>query len=153
MSSQSPQVYFGLILHTVVGQAFGAAGYALEDSPTQQAGGRFRYAKALPDGLKAFIEFQMLHYIEGRPSIFRVTLTRTDQLSPALPSQHPRYAQRDLSALVVEDFGVSILPAPGHWWQYHNVDELGRALAEAGHLIVGYGIPWLAGDLTPPQGK
>jgi hypothetical protein len=151
MSSQSPQIYFGMILHTVVGQALGAAGYALEDSPTQQAGGRFRYVKKLPDGLNAFIEFQMLHYIEGRPSLFRMTLTRTDQLSPTLSSSHPRHAQRDLSTLVVQDFGVHILPSAGHWWQYHNVDELGKALAEAGHLIVGYGIPWLSGDLVPPE--
>jgi hypothetical protein len=139
-----------MILHTVVGQAFGAAGYALDESSTQQAGGRFRYVKRLPAGLNAFIEFQMLHYIEGRPSLFRVTLTRTDQLSAALPSQHPQYAQRDLSTLVVEDFGVSILPSAGHWWQYRTTDELGKALAEAGHLIVGYGIPWLNGDLMPP---
>jgi hypothetical protein len=30
------------------------------------------------------------------------------------------------------------------------MDELGKALAEAGHLVIGYGIPWLAGDLVPP---
>jgi hypothetical protein len=30
--------------------------------------------------------------------------------------------------------------------------ELGRALGEAGSLAVGYGMPWLSGDLTPPAG-
>ena len=25
------------------------------------------------------------------------------------------------------------------------------ALAEAGHLIIGYGMPWLSGDLLPPN--
>jgi hypothetical protein len=149
--SQNPQEYFGLLLRTVVGQAFGAAGYSLEDSSAQQAGGRFRYAKRLENGLLAFIEFQMLHYIEGRPSLFRVTLTRTDQPSPALPSQHPQFARRDLSTLVVEDFGVPILPSAGHWWQYRDVTELGNGLAEAGHLVVGYGMPWLSGELLPPE--
>jgi hypothetical protein len=152
MTSQSPQAYFGMILHTVVGQAFGAAGYSLEDSPTQQAGGRFRYAKTLENGLNGFVEFQMLHYIEGSPALFKVTLTRTDQPTPALPSQHPKYAQRDLSALVVEDFGVNILPSADHWWQFRDTASLGKALAEAGHLVVGYGIPWLAGELQPPKG-
>jgi hypothetical protein len=152
MTEPSPQDYFGLVLQTVVGQAFGAAGYVLDDNPTQQAGGRFRYSRRLEDGLNAFIEFQMLHYIEGRLALFKVILTRTDQPTPAQPSQHPRYAQRDLSALVVQDFGVAILPSADHWWQYHNTTELGKALAEAGHLIVGYGMPWLAGELMPPEG-
>ena len=149
--SQNPQEYFGLVLRTVVGQAFGAAGYVLEDSPAQQAGGRFRYVKALENGLKTFIEFQMLYYTEGRPALFRVTLTRSDQSSPVQPSQHPQYAQRDLSTLVVQDFGVPILPSAGHWWQYRDVTELGNGLAEAGHLVVGYGMPWLSGDLMPPE--
>lgn len=152
MSESSPQGYFGMVLQTVVGQAFSAAGYALEDSPTQQAGGRFRYAKQLENGLNAFIEFQMLHYIDGRPALFKVTLSRTDQPSPAMPSQNPQATQRDLSTLVVEDFGVPILPSADHWWQYRDTTELGNALAETGHLIVGYGMPWLAGELMPPKG-
>jgi hypothetical protein len=149
--SQTPQAYFGMLLQTVVGQAFNAAGYKLDGSPTQQAGGRFRYHKLLDNGLNTFIEFQMLHYIEGRPALFKVTLTRTDQPTPAQASSHPQFAQRDLSALVVTDFGVPILPSPDHWWQYSDTTELGNALAEAGHLIVGYGLPWLAGELTPPE--
>jgi hypothetical protein len=56
--------------------------------------------------------------------------------------------RRDLSALVVEDFGVAILPSGKHWWTYQDTQTLGHALAEAGHLIVGYGMPWLSGDLT-----
>lgn len=47
---------------------------------------------------------------------------------------------------VVEDFGVAILPSADHWWQFRDVTGLGRALAEAGYLVVGYGLPWLAGD-------
>lgn len=154
---QSAQAYFRMLLLTVVGQAFTAAGYELEENIMQQAGGRFRFVKALANDLLGFIEFQVLVYSEnewvsGAPSRFRVMLIRTDQPSPYAASDHPQHAQRNLSALVVEDFGVAILPSADHWWTFRGTEELGKALAEAGHLIVGYGIPWLAGDLRPPSG-
>lgn len=138
-----PQEYFRTILVTVVGQAFGAAGYHLTESPLKWAGGQYRFEKTLADGARAAIEFQHLVYADtewssGQPSRFRVKLTHTDGRT------------RDLSALVVDDFGVKILPSAAHWWTYHNTDTLGHALAEAGHLIVGYGIAWLEGTLTPP---
>ena len=63
-----------------------------------------------------------------------------------------RIWQRTLSALVVDDFHVDILPSADHWWTFSNTDDLGRALAEAGHLVIGYGMPWLAGELEPPSG-
>jgi len=156
MNTQSPHEYFRLILLTVVGQAFGAAGYALEDSPVKQAGGLFRFAKALDGGLYGFIEFQLLNYIDsqwssGVPSRFRVNLIRSDQPSSTAPSRHSSYARRTLSALVVDDFGVEILPSSDHWWTFASTDQLGKALAEAGHLVVGYGMPWLSGDLVPPS--
>ncbi len=148
MNTDSPQDYFKLILLTVVRGAFEAAGYALTDSPTQHAGGLFRFRKALDDGLFAFIEFQHLHYVEGSPSRFRVTLTRTDNAGGAA-SDHPAYVRKTLSELVVRDFGVAILPSADHWWTFQNVDQMGKALGEAGHLVVGYGMPYLAGDLVP----
>ncbi|MCB9457273.1 MAG: hypothetical protein H6671_14910 [Anaerolineaceae bacterium] len=143
--SQSPQEYFRLLLLTVVGQAFGAAGYELDERPVQWAGGQFRFAKMLDSGQRAVIEFQLLAYTDTEyaarnPSRFRVTLSRGNGL------------HRTLSALVVEDFGVAILPSADHWWTFADTETLGRALAEAGHLIVGYGLPWLAGELTPPLG-
>jgi hypothetical protein len=154
LNNQSPQEYFRLILVTVVGQAFSAAGYMLEERPMQWAGGLFRYSKPLPNGLYAFIEFQLLAYVDsewsaGQPSRFRVTLIRSD--SPAVaPSTHALYMRRTLSALVVQDFGVAILPAADHWWTFRDTESLGHTLAEAGHLAVGYGMPWLAGELAPP---
>jgi hypothetical protein len=150
MESQSPQEYFRLILLTVVGQAFSAAGYELENRPMQWASGLFRFAKALDNGLHGFIEFQLLYYAENSPSRFQVILTRTDQPNPNAASRHPDYVRRTLSQLVVDDFGVAILPAPDHWWTYSNTNELGHALGEAGSLAVGYGMPWLSGDLLPP---
>lgn len=130
------------MLLTVVGQAFTAAGYQLEQAPLKWAGGQFRFSAALASGLTATIEFQHLPYTDtewssGVPSRFRVTLMRSDGV------------RRDLSALVVEDFGVAIVPSGKHWWTYRTVTELGRALGEAGSLAVAYGMPWLAGELSP----
>lgn len=155
--SQTTPEYFRSLLLTVAGQAYSAAGYQLEALPVQWAGGKFTFMKALPDGLYAFIIYQLLTYTDtewaaGQPSRFRVELVRSDQPRPQATTVHPQAARRDLSALVVEDFGVAILPSSAHWWTFHTAQELGQALAEAGHLVVGYGIPWLAGDLTPGSG-
>jgi hypothetical protein len=137
------QSAFRDLLLTVVGQAFDAAGYALDEQPLKWAGGQFRFSADLPDGLTATLEFQHLAYQDtewssGMPSRFRVTAARSDGL------------RRDLSTLVVTDFGVAILPSDKHWWTYRSISDLGRALAEAGSLAVAYAMPWLSGDLTPP---
>jgi hypothetical protein len=149
--------HFRMILETVLGQVFAATGYTLEESPVKQAGGLFRYRKALAGGLYAFIEFQMLYLPSSEwsaavKSRFRVTLIRSDQPDAQLPSAHPQAARKTLSALIVNDFGVAILPNADYWWMFDNTESLGKALAEAGHLIIAYGVQWLAGELTPPSG-
>lgn len=151
-SRQGALDYFRQVLVTVVGQAYAAAGYTLIDDPVRWAGGKFRFSASLPDDLYGFIDYQTLIYADTdyaarMPSRFRVMLTRSDHPGGG-PSDHPQYVQRTLSQLVVTDFGVAILPDADHWWTFHDTDSLGKALAEAGHLAVGYGIPWLAGDLT-----
>ena len=154
--NQTPQDYFRTLLLTVLGQALDAAVYTLEENPTQWAGGRFRFQAQLETEMYGFIEFQLLNYMDsewsaGIPSRFQVTLIRSDQAAPRPPSDHPHYALRSLSELVVRDFGVAILASADHWWSFRSTETLGGALAEAGHLIVGYGIPWLAGTLQPPS--
>lgn len=129
---------FRLLLLTVLGQALGAAGYQMTDEPVAEAAGRFQFAAA---GERR-IEFQLLagtasEWAPQMPSRFRVTLFRG-----ALG--------RSLAALVVEDFGVAILPSADHWWSWRDSSEAGAALADAGHLLVGFGLPWLAGELEPP---
>lgn len=153
---QTEQEYFKSILVTVVGQAFTAAGYELEERPMQWAHGLFRFVKRFDDDTYGFIEFQLLAYVDTEwadhaPSRFNVTLTRSDKRNPRSATDWSGYARRDLGTLIVEDFGVAILPSGNHWWTYENINELGHTLGEAGHLIVGYGIPWLAGDLQPPS--
>lgn len=156
LSERQPMnTLFHELLVTVVGQAYQAAGYALEDNTMQQIGGKFRWHKPLADGWHAFIDYQVLVYTDTEhaprtPSRFRITLTRS-QTRDARPSPHPRYATRTLSTLVVKDFGVAILPSPDHWWTFQDMHTLGKALAEAGHLVVGYGIGWLEETLTPPK--
>jgi hypothetical protein len=153
MATNNPQEYFRVILLTVVGQAYSAAGYALQEKPMQWAGGMFRFHKDFEDGWHGFIDYQLLAYVETewashQPSRFKVTLTRTDQANGIL-SQSAGAFQRDLSALVVEDYGVAILPSGNHWWTFTTTDEMGKALAEAGHLVIGYGMPTLSGELNP----
>lgn len=150
-AEQSPQDYFRLVLLTVVGQAFDAAGYQLDEKPIQWANGLFRFSKRLDDDLYGFIEFQLLHYTEGGPSRFTVIVTRSDQPNARAASDHPASVRKSLSELVVTDFNVAILPSPDHWWPFNNTDELGRALGEAGSLAVGYAMPWLSSDLEPPS--
>ena len=145
---QAAQDYFRTLLQTVAGQAFAAAGYQLRHAPLQWAGGKFSFVKAFADGSRASIDFQTLVYSDTAwsgcaPSRFRVMLTLSRDGEPA--------TQRSLSQLVVIDFGVGILPSADHWWTYADTDSLGKALAEAGHLAVGYGMPWLAGELIPPR--
>ncbi len=151
---QDAHEQFKAILLTVVGQAFQAAGYTLEQSPLKWASGVFRFRKVLDDGLYAFIEFQLLvvqasEWSGGKGSQFRVTLIRSDKPNASATSDHPQFVRKTLSELVVTDFGVAILPSADHWWGFKTVEDMGNALAEAGHLVVGYGLPWLAGDLNP----
>ena len=132
-----------------------------KNAPPNGAGGLFRFAKPLDLGqesevLNAFIEYQLLAYTDTMwasrsPSRFRVTLTRTHQPTPRQPSAHADFLQRDLGTLVTQDFGVAILPGADYWWTFTNTDELGKALAESGHLIIGFGMPWLSGELQPPS--
>ncbi len=145
---QAAQDYFRTLLRTVLGQAFAAAGYRLAQAPLQWAGGKFRFVKPFEDGSQGMIDFQALVYSDSAwssaaPSRFRVQLARS-QAGNIL-------AARSLSQLVVADFGVLILPSADHWWAYSDTDSLGKALAEAGHLAIGYGMPWLAGELSPPS--
>ncbi|MCY4464765.1 MAG: hypothetical protein OXE46_04440 [Chloroflexi bacterium] len=144
---QAAQDYFRTLLRTVVGQAFTAAGYQLENAPLQWAGGKVRFVTTFEDGHRGTIDFQTLVYSDsawsaGAPSRFRVHLTRFHAGN--------LLASRSLSQLVVVDFGIKILPSADHWWTYTDTDSLGKALAEAGHLAIGYGMPWLAGELLPP---
>ncbi|MDE2750702.1 MAG: hypothetical protein OXI34_17220 [Chloroflexota bacterium] len=151
---QAGQDYFRTLLQTVVGQAFSAAGYHLRENPYQRAGGKYRFLKDFHDGYFGLIDFQALVYSNtmwsaGAPSRFKVQLTRSPDRH-GMARDNTGYATRGLGQLVVEDFAVAILPAADHWWSFQDTDSLGAALAEAGHLIIGYGIPWLAGDLVPP---
>lgn len=143
----SGQAHFRSILTMVVGQAYQAAGYDLEHAPIQWVGGKYRFLKKA-DNATLTMDYQVLiytanEYVAGMPSRFRVMLTRTTNDKAPIT--------RSLNALVVSDFGVAILPEADYWWQFTDTTSLGKALAEAGHLAIGYAIPWLDGTLIPPN--
>jgi hypothetical protein len=126
-----------------------AAGYVLQDNPTHQSRGLFRYRKALADGVYAYVEFQLLYYPIGGPSRFRVNLLRSTGADARSPGDCAGKVDTTLGRLLWEDFGVRQLSGPEHWWLFNNPTELGYAIAEAGTLLFGFGIPWLEGNLEP----
>lgn len=161
MNSREANENFRMLLQMVLGQALVAAGYELMQNEIKESGGRYIFWKQFSEntptlqGLYAFIEFQNLSYVSSEwapraASRFTVYLTRSDADLPHLPSLDPDFAHCMLSELVVRDFSVAILPTAQFWWPYHGRTELCDALSEAGHLLIGYGIPWLDDELTPP---
>jgi len=145
----TPQAIFGNVLQTVAGQALTAAGYQLQDNAMHQSRGLFRYRKTREDGVSLYIEFQMLYYQGGGPSRFRVNLLRNTGADARSPSQYVDRIDTTLGKLVWDDFGVRQLSGPDHWWTFNSPYELGFAIAEAGKLLFGFGIPWLEGTLQP----
>jgi hypothetical protein len=135
----------------VAGQALAAAGYVLQDNPTHQSRGLFRYRKMLPDAISVYVEFQLLFYTVGGPSRFRVNLLRNTGADARSPSGYDEKVDTTLAKLLWDDFGVRQLSGPEHWWLFSNPTELGYAIAEAGKLLFGFGIPWLEGALYPDQ--
>ena len=123
----------------------------MQDNPTHQSRGLFRYRKSLADGVSAYVEFQLLYYPIGGPSRFRVNLLRNTGPDARSPSDYADKVDTTLGRLLWEDFGVRQLSGPEHWWLFNNPTELGYAVADAGKLLFGFGIPWLEGTLQPDQ--
>lgn len=147
----TPQDSFGQLLQMVVGEAFTAAGYKLQNNPTHQSRGLFRFQKALDDDISAYIEFQLLYYPGGGPSRFRVNLLRNRGPDARITSNDDKRVEIALTKLLWEDFDVQQLSGPDHWWLFNNSYDLGHAIAEAGKLIIGFGMPWVEGTLKPDQ--
>ena len=147
-----------------MGQVLSSAGYEFVNQPLQAAGGKFTFWKQFTEekpmlqGLYSYVEFQHLVYVSSEwapnaASRFSIILTRSDSEQAQLASEDPDYLRCSLSELVVQVFGVSVLPSANHWWHYRDQDELATTLVEAGHLLVGYGLPWLEDDLKPSTAR
>lgn len=145
-AANTPQALFQQMLETVTGQAFAAAGYTLQDNALHQSRGLFRYAKALPGGMTAYIEFQLLHYQQGGPSRFRVNLLRSAGADARAGSADSK-TETTLARLLWDAFGVEQLGSPDHWWLFRNTYELGHSIAEAGKFMFAFAVPWLEGEL------
>jgi hypothetical protein len=156
-SPVTPQAIFGQTIEAVAGQAFAASGYTLEPAPMHQMRGLFRYRKLLDagayNGLYVFVEFQLLFYQGGGQSRFRINLLRCDSAEARAASTHPAQIDTTLSFLIWHGFGVTQLGGPDYWWPFSSPNELGHAIARAGQLLFGFGIPYLEGTLTPDDIK
>ncbi|MBX3084789.1 MAG: hypothetical protein KF716_24355 [Anaerolineae bacterium] len=144
----TPQQIFGNLVATVLGSALTASGYTLQENPTHQSRGLFRYAKPLWDGITAYAEFQLLYY-QGAPSRFRVNLLRNKGADARVQSTYADKVEITLSRLLWDVFHVEQLDTPDHWWTFGNQQQLGAGLIEAGKLLIGFGLPWLEGTLKP----
>src|SRR5437764_9781161 len=121
-TSVTPQTAFGEMIERVAGQALAAAGYSLQDNPTHQSRGLFRYHKRLAgDGstvstVSTYVEFQLLYYQMGGPSRFRVNLLRNTGLDARSDSDYADRVDTTLSKLLWDSFEVRQLNGPDHWW-------------------------------------
>jgi hypothetical protein len=147
-ASPTPQQIFGSLLTTVLENALTASGYALQENPTHQSRGLFRYAKPLTEGVVAYAEFQLLYY-QGAPSRFRINLLRNMGADARVRSTYADKVEITLSRLLWDVFSIEQLDSPDHWWTFGNQQQLGAGLIEAGKLLIGFGLPWLEGTLKP----
>jgi len=147
-TSPTPQQIFGNLVVTVLGSALTASGYALQENPTHQSRGLFRYAKPLSDSITAYAEFQLLYY-QGASSRFRVNLLRNKGADARAQSTYADKVEITLSRMLWDVFHVEQLDSPDHWWTFSNQQQLGAGLIEAGKLLIGFGLPWLEGTLKP----
>jgi hypothetical protein len=137
---------FGDVLRHVVGQALDAAHYELEDNPTHQARGLFRFRKQLAENVYAFIEFQTLYHDQSGLSRFRINLLKNSV--PDARASTPEAVETTLPTVIWHEFGAhNVLPSDDHWWMYKYDQDLAYELVEAGRLLFGYGVPWMEGTV------
>lgn len=138
---------FQTMLEQVVGQALAAAGYVLEDQPLQQTRGLIRYRKALGDDIYAFIEWQLLAFEQSRVAQFQVNLLRNRGTEARAQTDAEERVEHTLPWLIWHVFETRVVPSDSVWWEFRDEIELGQALASAGRLLFGYGVPWLEKNL------
>jgi hypothetical protein len=144
----SPQQAFGALVQQIAGPAFEQLGYRQHATPMQQSRGMFRYLKMLPEGINAYVEWQILAYA-GSPSKFRVNLLRNRGDDPRARTDYPARVETTLSLLLWETFNIQQLDTPEYWWTFGHPSQLSAAIVEAAKLSFGFGIPWLEGTLGP----
>ena len=138
--------YFKESLVRVVGKVLDAAGYQLEDNPLQQARGLIRYYKPLQhlgEDVYGFLEWQLLAFEESPIARFQLTLLRNRGLEARTVTDYSHRAEQALPWIIWHVFNARVVPADDSWWDFRNGNELLQALANAVHLLFGYGIPWL----------
>ena len=138
--------YFKDILNTVAGQALEAANYQLQNEPLHHARGLLRYQKQLRDAgdnIYGFIEWQLLAFEQNPFARFQVRLLRNQGIDARATTTYQNRVEQTLPWVIWNHYEVQILPNDSYWWEFRHGDELPHALAHAGKLLFGYGIPWL----------
>lgn len=139
---------FKTTLLEVVGPALEAAHYQLATDPMFEARGLFRFQKSLPqlgENAQGRIDWQLLAFQQDPFARFRINLARLDA------GQHT--ADYTLSGVIWHVFEARVLPSDDYWWPFRTGDELPHAIAHAGKLLFGYGVPWLEMHDDVPTSK
>jgi len=132
--------FHDVITH-VMGSAFDAAHYHLENAPLQQQRGLYRYVKHHDHGY-CFIEFQSLYHDQSELTRMRVNLIKSPL--QAARQAHPDREAYTLPYVIWHLYGAEgVLPTEEYWWVYKDDHDLAYQLVDAGKLLFAYGVPWL----------
>ena len=138
--------YFKSTLTTIVGQALDAAGYVMENHPLQQARGLIRFRKkltSLGSDIYGFVEWQLLAFEQSPVARFQINLLRNKGLDARAITDYAKREEHTLPWVIWNVYEVKVVPHDKVWWDFRDTIELEQALASAGRLLFGYGVPWL----------
>ena len=138
--------YFKEMLTTIVGQALDAAGYIVENHALQHARGLIRYSKQLTnlgDDIYGFVEWQLLAFEQSPVARFQINLLRNKGIDARAVTDYDQQEEHTLPWIIWHVYDAKVVPHDEVWWDFRDEAELGQALAVAGRLLFGYGVPWL----------
>jgi hypothetical protein len=138
--------FFKDTLLKVAGQALQAAGLELEDNDMQQARGLIRFRKPLPElgeNIYGFVEWQLLAFAQSPLARFQINLMRNQGGDARTINDYEYREERTLAWIIRHAYQSQVVPSDDHWWEFRDSNELAYAIAEAGRLLFGYGMPYL----------
>jgi hypothetical protein len=138
--------FFKDTLLKVAGQALQAAGFELEDNDMQQARGLIRFRKPLPElgeDIYGFVEWQLLAFEQSPLARFQIILIRNRGIDARTIAGYEHQEEHSLAWIIRHAYQSQVVPTDDHWWAFRDSNELAYAIAEAGRLLFGYGMPYL----------
>lgn len=138
--------FFKDTLLKVAGQALEAAGLELEDNNIQQARGLIRFRKSLlelGEDIYGFVEWQLLAFEQSPLARFQIILIRNRGIDARTITEYEHQEEHSLAWIICHAYQSQVVPSDDHWWTFRDSNELAYAIAEAGRLLFGYGMPYL----------